>query len=193
MSNSEIQEIYKGVLFSDEELSFIGKKIKKIEFKKGAILIENNKKVTHQYFVAEGCLRSYFTDQKGKEYTLQFAIKDWWISDFTALFTGKKSIMTIEVLENAVLYQISRKDIEKLYVKYPRLETFFRQKLEHAFASFQKRILADLSKTAKEKYLLFQETYPNIEQCVKNYHIASYLGITSESLSRIRKSLTSKN
>jgi CRP-like cAMP-binding protein len=71
----------------------------------------------------------------------------------------------------------------------PKLESYFRKKMERAFASFQKRIIANLSQTASERYLNFINTYPNIEQNVKNYHIASYLGITTQSLSRIRKEL----
>ena len=98
--------------------------------------------------------------------------------------------MTIEVIQDAILYRISRIDKERLYEKIPAIETFFRIKLERAFAAFQRRILSNLSQTATERYLNFITTYPNIEKSVKNYHIASYLGITTESLSRIRKDLS---
>jgi len=98
--------------------------------------------------------------------------------------------MTIECIQDANLYEISKKDIDILFLKVPKLETFFRKKMEKAFSSFQKRILSSLSQSAKERYVTFIRTYPNIEKTVKNYHIASYLGITTESLSRIRKELT---
>ena len=97
--------------------------------------------------------------------------------------------MNIEVIQDAILYRISRDEKEFLYEQIPKVETFFRKKLERAFAAFQKRILSGLSLTAKERYIRFISTYPNIEKSVKNYHIASYLGITTESLSRIRKEL----
>ncbi len=145
--------------------------------------------VTHQYFVSSGCLRTYFITTSAKEHTIQFAIKNWWISDYTAYFTNTKSIMSIECIQDATVYKISRKDIEELYLEIPRLETYIRKKLESAFAGFQKRILSNLSQSAKERYVSFKETYPNIEQSVKNYHIASYLGITTESLSRIRREI----
>ena len=82
--------------------------------------------------------------------------------------------------------------MEALYDEVPRLERFFRKKLENGFASFQKRILANLSQSAKERYIAFRTDYPNIEKSVKNYHIASYLGITTESLSRIRKEIANQ-
>ena len=100
--------------------------------------------------------------------------------------------MNIEVIQDATLYKISKNNMESLFKEIPQLETFFRKKMEKAFSSFQKRILANLSQSAKEKYVSFINTYPNIEQSVKNYHIASYLGITTESLSRIRKELAQK-
>ncbi|WP_417887634.1 Crp/Fnr family transcriptional regulator [Zunongwangia sp.] len=185
--NSIVSEIFKGISFSTHETNLIENRIEKIELKKGDTLLKNNETVLHQYYVEEGCLRTYFIDQSGKEHTLQFAITDWWISDYTAFFSSTKAIMNIECIQDAKLYKISRESMENLFEEIPQLETFFRKKMERAFASFQKRILASLSQSAKERYLSFITSYPNIEQNVKNYHIASYLGITTESLSRIRK------
>jgi CRP-like cAMP-binding protein len=82
--------------------------------------------------------------------------------------------------------------MESLYIEIPRLETFFRKKMEGAFAGFQKRIIGNLSQSTKEKYISFISTYPNIEQSVKNYHIASYLGVTTETLSRVRNEIVQK-
>ena len=161
----------------------------KVSLKKGTILLNAGENVNEQYYILEGCLRSYYIDTYGKEHTVQFGIKDWWISDYSAFFNTSKAIMTIEVIQDAILYKISNTDKEYLYLQISEIEHFFRLKLEKAFASFQKRILANLSFTAKERYLSFITTYPNIEKNIKNYHIASYLGITTESLSRIRKEL----
>jgi CRP-like cAMP-binding protein len=191
MENSILIEIFKGTTFSPAEHSIIGVAFKKISLKKGSILLNEGETVLNQYFVCSGCLRTYFIDNSGKEHTLQFAIKDWWISDYTAFFTGTKSIMNIECIQDAIIYQLSKKSMEQLYLDIPQFETFFRKKMEKAFAAFQKRTLGNLAHTAKERYLSFINTYPNIEQNVKNYHIASYLGITTESLSRIRKNLHS--
>ena len=186
---SIIPEIFKDISFSQEEVNSIEDKFEKLNLKKGTTLLNAGELVSNQYFVYSGCLRTYFIDNSGKEHTLQFAINDWWISDYTAFFTTTKALMNIETIQDATLYKVSQKDMEALYSKIPQLETFFRKKMEKAFASFQKRILASLAQSAKERYVSFISTYPNIEQSVKNYHIASYLGITTESLSRIRKEL----
>jgi len=191
-SNSIITEIFREHTFTEEEKDFILPKFKKVELKKGAIILQENEVVRDQYFVLNGCLRTYFIDATGKEYTLQFAINDWWISDYTAFFSTTKAILNIECIKEATLYKVSRENMEDLYKTFPQLERLFRKKLENAFASFQKRILSNLSQSAQERYLNFMETYPNIEQHIKNYHIASYLGITTESLSRIRKRIASK-
>lgn len=191
-SNNIITEIFKEHNFTETEKDFILPKFKKVELKKGAIILQENEVVRDQYFVLDGCLRTYFIDVSGKEFTLQFAINDWWISDYTAFFSTTKAILNIECIKAATLYKISRENMEDLYKSFPRLEHLFRKKLENAFASFQKRILSNLAQSAQERYLSFIETYPNIEQHIKNYHIASYLGITTESLSRIRKKMASK-
>ncbi len=192
IEKSIISEIFKDISFTLEEVNTIQESFEKVNLKKGEILLKSNETVFDQYYVYSGCLRTFFIDSFGKEHTLQFAINDWWISDYTAFFTTTKSILNIEVIQDATLYKISKKSLENLYAKIPELETFYRKKMEKAFASFQKRILASLAQSAKERYVFFINTYPNIEQSVKNYHIASYLGITTESLSRIRKELTSK-
>ncbi len=190
--NSIVAQIFKDTTFTPEEVRTIGSKFEEINLKKGDVVLKTNEKVTHQYYVANGCLRTFFIDASGKEHTLQFAIRDWWISDYTAYFSQTKAILTIACIHDAVLYKISKEKIEGIYDEIPKVERFFRKKMEKSFASFQKRILGNLSQSAKERYINFVNSYPNIEQHVKNYHIASYLGITTESLSRIRKELASK-
>ena len=191
MEKTILEEVFnKGATFSPKELSSIGGLLKKIDLKKGDVLLSQGQTVLHTHFVYNGCLRTYFVDNPGKEHTLQFAIKDWWISDYTALFSGGKAMMTIECIQDATLYRLSRKNMEQLYLDIPAFETFFRKKLEKRMEAFHKRTLGNLALSAKDRYLSFIHTYPNIEQQVKNYHIASYLGITTESLSRIRKEIS---
>lgn len=186
-NNSIALEIFKNISLSKKEIDFIDSKFEKISLTKGDVLLSSDTHVTNQYYVFSGCLRSFFVNSLGKDHTTQFAVKDWWISDYISFFTEEKSVMTIECLQDAEIYRLSRNDMNSLCEEIPKIETFFRNKMEKAFASFQKRILEYLSLTAKERYIKFITTYPEIEQCVKNYHIASYLGITTESLSRIRK------
>ena len=190
MTYDILSEVFEGLRLNPAERSLIISQFDKIKLDKGDIILYEGTTVSHQYYVYSGCLRTYYIDHQGKEHTLQFAIKDWWISDYTAFFNQSKSILNIECIQDAELYKISRDSMERLYSEVPRIESFFRKKLENAFSSFQKRILSNLSQSAKERYISFIHSYPNIEQSVKNYHIASYLGITTESLSRIRKEIS---
>ncbi|GAA4279295.1 Crp/Fnr family transcriptional regulator [Aquimarina mytili] len=182
-------QIFRDIPFTSDETAFINSKFERRIIKKGEVVLRANDIVTHQYYVSEGCLRTFFIDPLGKEHTLQFAIKDWWISDYTAFFEQNNAILTIDCIQNAILYEVSKTGIDEIYNAIPKVETYFRKKMEKAFASFQNRILSNLAKPAKERYIDFISTYPNIESRIKNYHIASYLGITTESLSRIRKEL----
>ena len=184
-----LHSIFRNYKFSSEERNLIISFFHRVDAKKGDVLIKPGDYVDCQYYIAEGCLRAFHIDKTGKEHTIQFGISDWWISDYTSFFSDDQAIMTIEVIQDAVLYRISKEHKEALYQKIPKIEHFFRLKLEKAFASFQKRILSNLSLNASERYLNFIKTYPNIEKSIKNYHIASYLGITTESLSRIRKEI----
>lgn len=182
-------EIFKDLAISPEELAEIRTEFKQVSYQKGDIILDEGSTVIYQYYVQSGCLRTFFQDDKGKEHTLQFGVKDWWISDYTAYFTSGKAIMNIECLQDATLYRMSRPRMEALYRDIPQLETFFRKKMEGGFATLQKRILSNLADSAEERYRSFLKTYPEIERNVKNYHIASYLGVTTATLSRIRKGM----
>lgn len=190
-NNFKAKDIFKGLVFTDKETEIIDAVFHKIKVKKGETLLNTGEIASSKYYIIEGCLRSYHIDLDGREHTVQFGIKDWWITDFTAFFTTEKAITTIEVIQDATLYKISKQDKDFLYNQIPKIDRFFRIKLEKSFATFQKRILANLSLSATERYTNFMETYPNVVKKIKNYHIASYLGITTESLSRIRKELAS--
>lgn len=190
MENAIIKKIFKEVNLTDADAETVSAKFKEIRVPKGRIILSAGQFVPHQYHVHSGCLRTYFLDSSGKEHTIQFAVNDWWISDYTAFFSGGKSMFYIDCIHDAIIYQISKESMEELYLEVPLIETFFRIKMERFFSTYQKRILSDLAMSAKDKYLRFLQTYPQIEQTIKNYHLASYLGITTESLSRIRKELS---
>lgn len=152
-------------------------------------LIEPGKEVLYEYYVVKGCLKAYYLDKKGNKHILQFAVEDWWISDFEAFFKGEPASLHIEAIEDSYLLGIKKEILEPLYERIPKFERFFRIKTTNAFVALRSRILSSLQLDARERYLDFCATYPSIEKRVPNYHIANYLGITPESLSRIRKSL----
>lgn len=154
---------------------------------KGEILIyEGQQRVNKTYFVTDGCLHSYCLDKNGKQHTLQFAIENWWISDFIAYYNNEPSTLTVECIKAATVIEFNAKELEKIYTLHPEFEVFQRHNLQRHIVSLHKRILNHLQLTAMERYELFISQYPDIEQYIPNYHIASYLGITQQSLSRIR-------
>ena len=159
---------------------------KKKIFSKGAVLIRQGQNVNKIYFVTDGCLRSYCIDKNGKEHTLQFAIKNWWISDYIAIHNNEPATLTVECLKESNVIEFNAKKLDGIFTLFPEYEPFQRNILERHVVSLHKRILNQLQLTAPERYDLFLEQYPDIEQYTRNYHIASYLGITQESLSRIR-------
>jgi CRP-like cAMP-binding protein len=177
---------YKKISYEDFENC---KKLFHVEyFKQHNLVVKAGDLVTKQYFIAKGCLRTYMPDdERDREYTVQFAVEEWWASDYIAYYTNSPATLDVECLEDCILLSIQKKDLESLYLQVDGLESFFLRKLENAFVAFQKRILSNLKETAEQRYEEFVRQYPTIEQRVKNFQIASYLGITPESLSRIRK------
>ena len=161
--------------------------IKKL--KKGDVLINENQIVNKTYFVLEGCIRSYVFDGVGKEHTLQFALKNDWISDYIAIFNNEKSSQTVECIADSIVVETSVSEgIENIFLRFPKIESIHRKNLERNVVSLQKRILNQLQLTSLDRYKIFLKQYPEIEKYALNYHIASYLGITQQSLSRIRAS-----
>ena len=155
-------------------------------FPKGTVLIRQGEVVNKVFFVNSGCLRSYCIDKRGKEHTLQFAIKDWWISDYIAIHTNELATLTVECLKEATVIEFDSEKMNEILTLFPEYEPFQRRLLERHVVSLHKRILNQLQLTAAERYDLFLAQYPDIEQFTRNYHIASYMGITQESLSRVR-------
>ncbi len=161
--------------------------LEEVRISKKSFLIKPGDLVNSEYYVVSGCLEAYYLDENGDKHIIQFAVEDWWISDFEAFFNKAPAKLCVETIEDSILLAINREALEVLYSRIPKFERFFRVKTTNAFVSLRTRILSTLQKSGKERYLEFCESYPKIEQRVPNYHIANYLGLKPESLSRIRK------
>ena len=181
-----IKKIKSSIQLSSEAEEYLESISEKKTVSKGSILIREGQQVDKIFFVTDGCLRSYCTDKKGKEHTLQFAVKNWWISDYIAIHNNESATLTVECLKESSVIEFDAKKLNGILTLFPEYEPFQRNVLERHVVSLHKRILNQLQLTASERYGLFLEQYPDIEQYTRNYHIASYLGITQESLSRIR-------
>lgn len=141
----------------------------------------------YECFVNKGCLRQYYVDEAGQEHVVMFAEEGWWISDMFGLVTGKPALTNVEAIENSELLLIDRTALDKLLIQYPMFERFFRIKLQRAFIAHQRRLIENMSLPADQRYCNFVEQYPSFEQRLPLKQIASFLGITPESLSRIRR------
>ncbi len=165
--------------------------VKKV--KKGEILLRQGDICSHTYFVEKGLLRYYSIDKKGKENVLQFAPENWFITDRESVFFNQPSNYYINALEDSEILVLEKDFSEKIALKNKDFERFNLQLLHNHIRHLQKRIELLLNATAEERYLYFINLYPDIILRVPQHMIASYLGVTPESLSRVRKELAIKN
>jgi CRP-like cAMP-binding protein len=157
--------------------------------RKRQYLLRAGEDCQHAIFVANGCLRSYTIDQKGVKHISQFAIEGWAISDMYSFLTGEPATHYIDALEDSELYLMDRTGKEELLDQIPGMEKVFRLALEKNYIANQRRINATLGSSTEEKYLSFARAYPQIVQRVPQHMIASYLGVSADTLRRIRKQL----
>lgn len=156
------------------------------KFRKRQYIQQEGDVTRFETFVVKGITRTYEVDDAGQEHVIQFGIEDWWVGDLYSFLTEIPSSYNIDCLEDTEVLQITKNDQEKLYHQVPTMERHFRILVQNAFIASTKRLSSSLSKSASERYEEFLQRYPHIEQRVPNHQIASYLGITPQSLSRIR-------
>ncbi|HQS51826.1 MAG: cyclic nucleotide-binding protein [Sphingobacteriales bacterium 17-39-43] len=165
---------------------FSPKKLRKRQY-----ILQHDDICKNLVFVEKGILRSYSVDSKGNEHILQFAPEGWWISDVYSFLTGEAAVYNIEAIEDSELLLISRSSLDELYERVPKFERYFRLLSQANMVATHRRLTASLSDSADEKYLRLLSAYPNIVARVPQHMIASYLGITPETLSRVRKRIVS--
>lgn len=171
--------------FSQSTSFFIPKHLRKDQY-----LIQEGEPARFLGFVTAGLLRSYSIDKKGEEHIIQFAPETWWITDLYSFLAGDNATLFIDALEDSDVLLIDAESYERLCTTIPEFERYFRILLQNNYVATHRRILASISLSAEERYLQLLENYPTIAQRVALRHIASYLGITPEALSRIRRRLS---
>ncbi len=173
-------------LDEDEKLS-VEEVFKERRIKRKQFILQEGDICNKNTFIVEGCFRMYMVDDKGKEHNLQFAVENWWIGDLGSFHSEKPSKLNVEAMENSIILQCNKEDQIRLFVTYPKFNRIFRVLAENAMVSMQNRILQNISSTAEERYLDFVERYPHFFNRISNVQIASYLGVTPEFLSSIRR------
>lgn len=174
---------------NDQEREELSNRCRERRVKRRQFILQEGDACRHYNFVVEGCFKMYGVDAKGGEHNLQFAAEEDWITDIGSFHSGKPSRLYIEAMEPSSVIQIEKKDLLFLYENHPKFDRNFRVVIEDKFVELQNRVLQNISSTAEERYLRFLELYPKLSNRLPNTQIASYLGITPEFLSKIRKGL----
>ena len=184
--------IEKRVHLMDEDFNIVAKYFVPKTIKKHQFLLNEGIVCKHIGFVNSGCLREYTIDSKGIEHIVQFAIEDWWVSDLHSFLSGLPATNNIDALQDSEVLLLEKSAREELLDNCPKMERFFRLLIEANQIATRERITDSLGASAEERYLKFIKTYPKLFELVPQNQIASYLGITPQSLSRIRKELSNK-
>ncbi|WP_440879786.1 Crp/Fnr family transcriptional regulator [Tenacibaculum sp. C7A-26P2] len=168
----------------------IAEKCKRRVYLKGQYLLQQGDYCKYTNFIISGATKTFHIDEEGKEYIFRFAIENWWAVDLPSFIHQVPSNTNIQALEKTEVIQISSQHLEELYKEIPELEHVFRLLYQEASISLEKRIISSLSHTAKERYILFKKECSKFEKRIPQYMIASYIGISKQYLSEIRKQLT---
>ncbi|GAA3642763.1 Crp/Fnr family transcriptional regulator [Flavivirga jejuensis] len=170
---------------SDSEFEYVLSHFKVKKLKKHQFLIQNGNLVKDDHFVVNGLLKAYYTNDEGKEHILQFAKEDWWITDYQAYFKKIKATTNIDCLEDCEVLCLSLHNRDKLCAELQKIEHFFRVKSNFGYIALQRRILSLLDQDAKGRYEELVSLYPSLLQRVPKTILASYLGVSRETLSRL--------
>lgn len=181
-----IDYIKRYVDLSEDEINHLLPYFKLRKVSRRQFIVQPGFVCRHKSYVVKGAFRGYLVDNDGKDHTLAFAIEDWWISDYSSLIYQEPATLFVEALEDSVLVQIDYEDEQRFLREIPKMEKFERIITQRALAFHQKRLLSNLTKTAEERYNEFIEKYSKIAQRVPQYALASYLGFSTEYLSKIR-------
>jgi CRP-like cAMP-binding protein len=174
---------------SDDEFDYILSHFISKKIRKHAYLIQEGDYVKHEYFVLNGCLKAFVADSNtGKDFIFQFAVEDWWITDREAFFTRSRSTINVDCLEDCEVLGITLDNREKLASEMRKYEHFLAVKANWGYISLQKRLQLMIMGSAKERYERFTRQYPHLADRIPKSFIASYLGVSRETLSRLRRS-----
>lgn len=176
------------VQLTEDEQNYFCSLLRVNKVRKKQFIVQPEFVCKYRSYVLQGAMRAYLVDKNANEHTIAFAIDDWWISDYNSYIFQEPATLFVEALEETTLIQLDYHSEQLLKESRPRFEKFFRIITERSFAFLQKRMLSNLSMTAEERYEEFIKKYPAIAQRVPQYTLASYLGMSTEYLSKLRSS-----
>jgi CRP-like cAMP-binding protein len=187
-----LKNVGRHIILTENEIRYFTSLLHKKELRRKEIVLEQGKPCDTISYVHSGALRALYRDRDANESIIMFAINDWWITDMYSFTMEMPAMLTIDVIEDAIIFQLRKSDLEKLYHDVPKFERFFRIIMQNAYVREQVRVIQNLSMSAEERYNSFLKKYPQFAERVPLKQIASYLGMTPEFLSVLRKKAAGK-
>lgn len=181
------QHLLKTITLTDEQFAYVYSHFEPLSFKKGQAIISPGDKVDAEYFVVSGCLKTYYVNDDLKMFILQFAMPTWWASDYNAMVYQVKAGITVDCVTDAEVLSLSSNNREKLCSELHQVERFFRLRTNKGYVAAQKRLLSFMNNDARGRYEDLLNLYPELYNLVPKQLIAAYLGVSRETLSRLRK------
>jgi CRP-like cAMP-binding protein len=188
-----ITYVSRHIELTPEEIDYYTSLLQLKKVRRKQFIVQPDFICNHRTFIVKGALRAYLVDDKGQDHTVAFGIEDWFIADFNSYFFKLPATLFIEAMEDSTIIQISYEDEQELLNKVPKFEKFYRIISQNGYAFLQRRILADISLSAADRYEDYIKRYPLVAARMPQYAIASYLGISHELLSKIRNKRTKKS
>lgn len=186
------QQFNEKVPLTKEEQETIKTYLTPKKLRKKQYLLQEGDVCKYIAFVEKGALKSYVIEEAGTERITQFALEGWTISDLYSFLTGEPATYHIDAIEDAELVLISKAAHEELLQKVPKYETYIRLQITGAYIALQRRLTSIISLPIEERYKNLTTLYPTIVQRVPQHMIASYMGLTPETLSRVRGRVTGR-
>lgn len=181
-----LTNVNRHVILDQLEIDYFLSLLKSRKLNKGDYLLKALEPCTTLNYVSSGVLKAFYSDDNEKESTIMFAIADWWITDMPCFVNQSAANISIEAIAKSNVLQITKTDLDQLYIQVPKFERYFRILMQNAYVREQLRMLENLSLPAEIRYTNFLKKYPSIAKQVTQKNMASYLGITPEFLSVIR-------
>jgi CRP-like cAMP-binding protein len=188
-----LSSIEKYVTLGEADREYIRSVFTPRKFKKGQFLVHEGAVCRNQMFITKGSAITYFIDMEGHEHIIQLGIEGWWIGDFQSYIFQQPAQCNVQAIEDTEILEASYEKIQKLYEIVPQYDRFHRILIQYAYVAFQQRILQNLSMSAEDRYLAFRGKYPKLELRLPQKYIASYLGITPEFLSKLKRKLQERD
>ncbi len=187
MDELVVKNLNRHIRLNSAEFELFRNSLKFKKIRKKTFLIKSGEIAKSTYFINSGLLRLYQIQEDGTEKTALFAQEEWWVSDLYSFYSQKPAVHFLQALEPSEVWSLSKVQLEKLYLKIPKLERFFRILQQNAFISQNERIMDMMTKSSTRRYLDFINKFPDAEMRISQKHIASFLGITPEFLSTMKK------